>query len=191
MPFTLWITGGDRPDHRHFGEDATPVVLATCIAAKLEAQGKLAQVLYEDVFSEATGKRLGFDLNDAPARVRRLREMSRLLNEHGVVSLVAYTSMSPHDSDLNRGLLENYVEVFCDAAPCDALSEAICPPARPDLLLQLDCTNKDACIEKICSVIADRGCMEPLAPGATHAGEQKGGGDAVVTDLKRAACWGG
>jgi adenylylsulfate kinase len=111
MSFTIWFTGLSG---------AGKTTLSRLVFEAVGARGVRAELLDGDVFRQHLSKDLGFDRKSREINIRRLGFVSRLLNKHDVVSIVAAIAPYAAARMENRRQIPVYVEVFCDC-PLDVL----------------------------------------------------------------------
>lgn len=105
MSFTLWFTGISG---------AGKTTLSQLAAQALRDRGLTVELLDGDRVRSSLGNILTFDERDRRVNIRMLGLLSLLLNEHGIVSIVAAISPLEEERARNRALLSNYVEVYCE-----------------------------------------------------------------------------
>ncbi|CEJ17823.1 adenylylsulfate kinase protein [Ralstonia solanacearum IPO1609] len=94
--FTIWMTGlsgaGKSTLARHMGH-------------RLQQQGRACYVLDGDVLREGLSSDLGFCREDRREQVRRVAHVARILNEAGVIAIVALVSPYRADRQLAREII--------------------------------------------------------------------------------------
>jgi adenylylsulfate kinase len=119
--FTIWFTG-------MLGSGKS--TLAEYIAARLRQVGRPVEVLDEDDLEEALWtENEGRSKEEREAITIRMGFVAELLTRNNVATLVACESPFKEARDLNRRLIQKYIEVFIDC------------PVDPDLLKR-DTTGK-------------------------------------------------
>jgi adenylylsulfate kinase len=103
--FTLWFTGlsGAGKSTNSYN-----------IYMELKRRGLKVELLDGDIIRINFSQGLGFSKRDRDINIRRIGFVSYLLNKNGIISIAAAISPYREIRDLNRRLIENYVEVFCD-----------------------------------------------------------------------------
>jgi adenylylsulfate kinase len=103
--FTLWFTGlsgaGKSTDSYN-------------VYMELKRRGLKVELLDGDIIRLNFSQGLGFSKRDRDINIRRIGFVSYLLNKNDIISIAAAISPYKETRDLNRRLIENYVEVFCD-----------------------------------------------------------------------------
>jgi adenylylsulfate kinase len=103
--FTLWFTGlsgaGKSTDSYN-------------VYMELKRWGLKVELLDGDIIRTNFSQGLGFSNRDRDINIRRIGFVSYLLNKNDIISIAAAISPYKETRDLNRRLIENYVEVFCD-----------------------------------------------------------------------------
>ena len=111
--FTLWFTGLS-------GSGKSTNSYRTYI--ELKRRGLQAELLDGDIIRTNFSQGLGFSKTDRDINIRRIGFVSYLLNKNDIISIVA--AISPYEAtrELNRKLISNYIEVFCDC-PLEVLAQ--------------------------------------------------------------------
>jgi adenylyl-sulfate kinase len=176
--FVLWFTGLSG---------AGKSTLATRVAGVFAARGYRVEVLDGDEVRTHLSKGLGFSKEDRDTNVRRIGFVARLLARHGVIAITA--AISPY-ADVRaemRAAAEAadvpFVEVYV-SCPVSVLAErdvkglykkALAgeiehftgvsdpyePPTNPDVLVESDKETPLDGENKILSLLASRGLIEP------------------------------
>ncbi|AQW30400.1 adenylyl-sulfate kinase [Ralstonia syzygii subsp. celebesensis] len=94
--FTIWMTGLSG---------AGKSTLAREIQYRLRQQGRACYVLDGDVLRDGLSSDLGFSREDRCEQVRRVAHVARILNEAGVVAIVALVSPYRADRQLAREII--------------------------------------------------------------------------------------
>ncbi|AMP39313.1 MULTISPECIES: adenylyl-sulfate kinase [Ralstonia solanacearum species complex] len=94
--FTIWMTGLSG---------AGKSTLAREIQYRLRQQGRACYVLDGDVLRGGLSSDLGFSREDRCEQVRRVAHVARILNEAGVVAIVALVSPYRADRQLAREII--------------------------------------------------------------------------------------
>jgi adenylylsulfate kinase len=119
--FTVWLTG-------MLGSGKT--TLAEYIAARLRQVGRPVEILDEDDLEESLwNENEGRSKEDRESITVRMGFVAELLTRNNVATLVACESPYKEARDINRRLIQKYIEVFIDC------------PVDPDLLKR-DTTGK-------------------------------------------------
>jgi adenylylsulfate kinase len=103
--FTLWFTGlsGAGKSTNSYN-----------IYVELKRRGLKVELLDGDIIRINFSQGLGFSKRDRDINIRRIGFVSYLLNKNDIISIVAAISPYRETRDLNRRLIGNYTEVFCD-----------------------------------------------------------------------------
>ena len=109
--FTLWFTGLSGSGKS---------TLARRVEEVLLERGMRVEVLDGDVIRTNLSKGLGYSKEDRDTNIRRIGFVCNLLTRNDVVAIAA--AIAPYDEirKENRGLIGNYVEVYCKC-PIDEL----------------------------------------------------------------------
>jgi len=103
-PFTLWFTGLS-------GSGKT--TLANAIESKLAAQGKHTMLLDGDNIRFGLNKNLGFKVEDRVENIRRVAEVSKLMNDAGLIVMASFISPYQQDRELARSIIgESFIEIY-------------------------------------------------------------------------------
>lgn len=175
--FTLWFTGLS-------GSGKT--TLSRAVYEEILRRGSAAEWLDGDVVRKGYGHLLGFTKRDRDVNVRCLGFISKLLNRHGVISVVGAIAPYAETRAQNREAIgANYIEVFCrcpieTAAKRDkkglykkaaagemqnftGISDAYEAPESPEILLHTDSESVEACLARILGFLERRGLTPPTA----------------------------
>ncbi|WP_422609969.1 adenylyl-sulfate kinase [Pseudomonas sp.] len=116
QPFTLWFTGLSG---------AGKSTLAFSMEKLLIDSGKAAFVLDGDHVRHGLCKGLGFSPEDRSENIRRIAEVARLMNEAGVIALVACISPCHSHRQQAKAIIgdENFIEVYLSTplSVCESL----------------------------------------------------------------------
>ncbi len=106
---TLWLTGLS-------GSGKSTV--ACGVEKKLMVAGHLCYVLDGDDVRRGLNRDLGFSPRDRSENIRRVAEVARLLNEAGLIAIVAFISPYRKDREEARKIIgpDRFIEVFLDAS---------------------------------------------------------------------------
>jgi adenylyl-sulfate kinase len=111
--FTVWFTGLSG---------AGKTTVSKLVEEELRRRGRKVEVLDGDVVRTNLSKGLGFSKEDRDINIRRIGFVCHLLSRNGVAAVAAAISPYRAIRDENRGLIGNFVEVFC-RCPLDVLVE--------------------------------------------------------------------
>ena len=107
-PVTIWFTGLS-------GSGKT--TLANELEKRLVAMGKHTMLLDGDNVRLGLNKNLGFSEKDRIENIRRVAEVAKLMNEAGLIVLVAFISPFVRDRENARDIIgENFVEVYVNTS---------------------------------------------------------------------------
>ncbi|TVM14367.1 adenylyl-sulfate kinase [Oceanidesulfovibrio indonesiensis] len=112
MSYTIWFSGLS-------GSGKTTLSRNTFIS--LKSAGLKVELIDGDIVRSNFSQELSFTKRDRDINVKRIGFLSHLLNKHGVVSVVAAISPYADTRAMNRRLIDNYIEVFCDC-PLDVVA---------------------------------------------------------------------
>jgi adenylylsulfate kinase len=105
VSFTLWFTGLSGAGKSSISARVYEEIIKCNLAAEL---------LDGDIIRNNFAQDLTFSKEHRDINVRRIGFVSKLLNKHGVISIVAMISPYAEVREQNRQLIENYREVFVD-----------------------------------------------------------------------------
>lgn len=102
---TYWITGLS-------GSGKSTIAYA--LEKELFTQGKLCYVLDGDNIRHGLNNNLGFSVDDRSENIRRIAEISKLMNEAGLIVISAFISPFNSDRAAARKIIgeESYIEVY-------------------------------------------------------------------------------
>lgn len=103
--FTIWFTGLS-------GSGKT--TLSRKIYLELKKRGLKTELLDGDIIRTNFSQELGFTKRERDINVKRIGFLSWLLNKHGIISVVAAIAPYAETRNINRLLIPNYIEVFCN-----------------------------------------------------------------------------
>ncbi len=168
----LWLTGLSG---------AGKSTLANRIEQRLLAEGRHTYILDGDNVRHGLNKDLGFSEADRVENIRRVAEVARLMEDAGLIVLVAFISPFRADRDLARGLMApgEFIEVHVDAplAVAEArdpkglyrkaragelknftgIDSPYEPPIQPEVYIDTTTTSPDAAADRIVRLIEQRG----------------------------------
>ncbi len=104
-PFTIWFTGLS-------GSGKSTLSRLTYL--ELKRRGLKAELLDGDIIRTNFSQELGFTKRERDINVKRIGFLSWLLNKHGIISVVAAIAPYEETRQINRKLIPNYIEVFCN-----------------------------------------------------------------------------
>lgn len=109
MSRTLWLTGLSGSGKS---------TLAQALAQTLQAQGRACVVLDGDALRSSLCRDLGFSPADRSEHIRRVAEVARLLNQSGLLAIVALISPMRVDRTRARAILgtRQMLEIYLCAA---------------------------------------------------------------------------
>jgi adenylyl-sulfate kinase len=102
--FTLWFTGLSGSGKS---------TLAHAVTTRLQASGRLVDLLDGDVVRQHLSKGLGFSKEDRNLNLRRIGFVRHLITKHGGIAVTAAISPYRAIRKENRKLIGSYVEVYC------------------------------------------------------------------------------
>lgn len=112
MSHTIWFSGLS-------GSGKT--TLSRNIFISLKSAGLKVELIDGDIVRSNFSQELSFTKRDRDINVKRIGFLSHLLNKNGVISVVAAIAPYAETRAMNRQLIRNYVEVFCDC-PFDVVA---------------------------------------------------------------------
>ncbi len=103
--FTIWFTGLS-------GSGKSTLSRRTYL--EIRRRGLAAELLDGDIIRTNFSQELGFTKRERDINVKRIGFLSWLLNKHGIISVVAAIAPYEDTRQINRALIPNYLEVFCN-----------------------------------------------------------------------------
>ncbi len=107
MSFTVWFTGFSG---------AGKTTLSSAIYKEILKYGLPAELLDGDVIRSNFAQDLTYSKEHRNINVTRIGFLSKLLNKHGVVSVVAMISPYHVAREENKKNITNYIEVYCNCS---------------------------------------------------------------------------
>ncbi len=103
--FTIWFTGlpGSGKSTNSYN-----------LYIELKRRGLKAELLDGDIIRTNFSQELGYTKRERDINVRRIGFVSYLLNKNNIISVVAAIAPYRETREINRKLLGNYIEVFCN-----------------------------------------------------------------------------
>lgn len=167
-PVTIWFTGLSGSGKS---------TLANAVEKCLFAKGRHTMLLDGDNIRMGLNKNLGFKENDRIENIRRIAEVSKLMNDAGLIVLAAFISPFARDREMARQTIgaENFIEVYVKASleVCEqrdvkglykkardgeipnftGISSAYDVPEHPQLVVDTVHHPLDECVEQIMQFI--------------------------------------
>jgi len=103
--FTIWFTGLS-------GSGKSTLSRLTYL--EIRRRGLKAELIDGDIIRKNFCQELGFSKRDRYINIKRIGFLSWLLNKHGIISVVAAIAPYEEVRQINRQLIPNYIEVFCN-----------------------------------------------------------------------------
>lgn len=124
---------------------------------------------------------LGFSPKDRQENIRRVGEVAKLFMEAGVIVLIAFISPFRADRERVRSMVErgSFIEIYCNApieicesrdikgiykkarageiAEFTGISSPYEAPENPELTVNTDVVELDACVQQVIKELTDRG----------------------------------
>ncbi|MDP3696157.1 MAG: adenylyl-sulfate kinase, partial [Desulfocapsaceae bacterium] len=131
---------------------------------------------------------LGFSMEDRSENIRRIGEMANLFLQAGVIALTAFISPLEKDRQKIRDVVggDHFLEIYCACplAICEqrdvkglykkaragliknytGISSPYETPEYPDLRLESGSESLEECVEKVISLLRDKGIISSLTP---------------------------
>ena len=173
-PCVLWFTGLSG---------AGKSTIADMVEQRLHAMGKQTMSLDGDNVRHGLNRDLGFTDEDRVENIRRVGEVSKLMVEAGLITLVSFISPFRSERRLARGLMDDdeFIEVFVDAPLeiCEdrdpkglykkaragelpnftGIDSAYEPPEAPELHLNAGAGAPEALAEQVVVLLRARGVI--------------------------------
>ena len=174
--FTVWLTGMSGAGKTTIGKH---------LAQELERRGRLVDVLDGDEIRKILSKGLGFSREDRDANVNRIAFVASLLVRHG--SAVISGAISPYAEarDNARARIGNFLEVYVQCSLEElirrdtkglymralsgelkrftGISDPYEAPVSPEVIVDTEHENVDACVAKILRALEERGYVRRAA----------------------------
>lgn len=162
---------------------AGKTTIARAVERRLFDQGRSPFVLDGDEVRGGLNEGLGFSAEDRRENIRRCAQVSRLMNEAGLIAIAAFISPYRADRRMAREIVgdRRFIEVFVDAplAVCEArdakglykrarsgeikaftgISDPYEPPEVPKLRLPTGSISPEESVEQIIHVLEGRGAL--------------------------------
>jgi len=108
-PLTIWFTGLSG---------AGKSTLAFALERRLIDMGMACYVLDGDNVRHGLNRDLGFSPRDRAENIRRIAEVSRLMNDAGLILITAFISPFQEDREMARGIIgnERFLEVYLETS---------------------------------------------------------------------------
>ncbi|MEZ4386054.1 MAG: sulfate adenylyltransferase subunit CysN [Candidatus Krumholzibacteriia bacterium] len=172
--FTVWLTGLSGSGKSTLSQE---------LERRLTARGRLCYVLDGDNVRHGLNRDLGFSTEERTENIRRVAEVSRLLNEAGVIVVASFISPYARDRDAARQIIgdPHFAEVFVDAplAVCEdrdpkglyrkarageipqftGVSDPFEAPEAPAVHLRTDRLDADACVDELVAFLQTHGVL--------------------------------
>lgn len=105
QPKTLWFTGLSASGKS---------TLAYALERRLVDMGLACYVLDGDNIRHGLNKNLGFSDQDRTENIRRVAEVSKLMNDAGLIVITSFISPSQNDRDFAKGIIgkDSFIEVY-------------------------------------------------------------------------------
>jgi len=157
--------------------------LAHAVEERLYQLGCRTFVFDGDNVRHGLCKDLGFSMEDRNENIRRIGEMTKLFVDAGIIALTAFISPFRKNREYIRQLVgqKDYIEVYCRCSldVCESrdvkglyqkarmgeiseftgISSPYEPPENPDLVLDTGNDSLDDCVEKVISLLHQRGVI--------------------------------
>jgi len=167
-PCVLWLTGLSGSGKS---------TLADLIEQRLHSMGHHTMLLDGDNVRFGLNRDLGFSDEDRVENIRRIAEVSKLMNDAGLITLVSFISPFRSEREMARALMPDgqFFEIFVDAPIelCEArdpkglykkarageipnftgINSPYEPPENPDLVLNSAGVEKDALVAEVIAML--------------------------------------
>jgi|AntAceMinimDraft_1070359.scaffolds.fasta_scaffold22184_1 adenylyl-sulfate kinase len=170
-PLTIWLTGLSASGKS---------TLAFALERHLIEIGHACYVLDGDNVRHSLNKDLGFSHQDRTENIRRIAEVSRLMNDAGLIVITAFISPYLDDRELAKQIIstENFVEIYVNTPieVCEArdpksmykrarageisgftgVNAPYEPPVAPDLTMDTSTASPSECAGKLLTELISR-----------------------------------
>lgn len=171
MPVTLWFTGLSG---------AGKSTIANEVEKRLVAMNKHTMTLDGDNIRQGLNKNLGFTEQDRIENIRRIAEVSKLMNDAGLIVLTSFISPFESERENARSIIgeDNFIEIYvstslevCEKRDVKGLykkarrgdipnftgvSSAYEPPAHPAISIDTAVCSLDEAVEQIISLVKEK-----------------------------------
>lgn len=173
-PCVIWLTGLSG---------AGKTTLANLVEQKLYARGKHTMLLDGDNVRHGLNQDLGFTDRDRTENIRRIAEVSKLMTEAGLITLVSFISPFRAERQMAKELIgaDNFIEIHVDVSlevaeqrdvkglykkaragqipNFTGINSPYEAPETPDLRVNTSQSPKEELVESIISLLIDRGFL--------------------------------
>ncbi|WP_084677727.1 adenylyl-sulfate kinase [Thermodesulfatator atlanticus] len=169
-PFTIWFTGLS-------GSGKSTLSRRTYL--EIKRRGLKAELLDGDIIRTNFSQELGFTKRERDINVKRIGFLSWMLNKNGIISVVAAIAPYADTRKLNRELIPNYIEVYCNC-PLEVveardvkglyararrgeipnftgISDPYEPPRNPEIVVHTDKETVEESMAKIIGYLEEKG----------------------------------
>ena len=175
-PFTIWFTGLSGSGKS---------TLSRRVYLEIRRRGLKAELLDGDIIRTNFSQELGFTKRERDINVKRIGFLSWLLNKHGIISVVAAIAPYEETRQINRKLIKNYIEVFCNC-PLEVvekrdvkglyakarkgliphftgISDPYEPPSNPEIVVYTDKETVEESVNKIIDFLEENRLLPPVS----------------------------
>ncbi len=175
-PFTIWFTGLSGSGKS---------TLSRRVYLEIRRRGLKAELLDGDIIRTNFSQELGFTKKERDINVKRIGFLSWLLNKHGIISVVAAIAPYEETRQINRKLIKNYIEVFCNC-PLEVvekrdvkglyakarkglipyftgISDPYEPPSNPEIVVYTDKETVEESFNKILDFLEENELLPPVS----------------------------
>jgi len=170
--FTIWFTGLSGSGKS---------TLSRRVYLEIMRRGLRAELLDGDIIRTNFSQELGFTKRERDINVKRIGFLSWLLNKHGIISVVAAIAPYEETRQINRKLIPNYIEVYCNC-PLEevekrdvkglyerarrgeiphftGISDPYEPPSNPEVVCYTDKETVEESVAKVLSFLEEKGYL--------------------------------
>ena len=170
-PLTLWFTGLSGSGKS---------TIANALEQRLFREGRFTMLLDGDNVRMGLNRNLGFEPEDRIENIRRIAEVSKMMNDAGLIVLVAFISPFASDRRNARRIIgeENFIEIYVDTPleVCEQRDvkglyrkarEKLIPnftgisspyeiPVSPEIVVSTQTQSAEACVDSILAYLTRR-----------------------------------
>ena len=170
-PLTLWFTGLSGSGKS---------TIANALEQRLFQEGRFTMLLDGDNVRMGLNRNLGFEPEDRIENIRRIAEVSKMMNDAGLIVLVAFISPFASDRRNARRIIgeENFIEIYVDTPleVCEQRDvkglyrkerEKLIPnftgisspyeiPVSPEIVVSTQTQSAEACVDSILAYLTRR-----------------------------------
>lgn len=170
-PMTIWFTGLSGSGKS---------TIANALERRLHAEGQYTMLLDGDNVRMGLNRNLGFKQEDRIENIRRIAEVSKLMNDAGLIVLTAFISPYADDRENAKNIIgsDSFIEIYVNTSleTCEkrdvkglywkarrreipnftGISSPYEEPSNPDIVLDTKVRSVEECVELIMMYLKER-----------------------------------